>query len=478
MTVALAILRRRWWILLLSVAACCAAAVGVASLRSPSSSAQATLLVPPSFGSQTPGAASEATALASTYAQLIPEDAAIAHAVARRLGVDDDEVRRSISADRDGKSAVLRVSYEDASRETAIRGAQALGIVLTRAVPDGSAVASRSLLLAQTPDSARSATSDLTPSGVETTRRWRASARVVVNSGAGPTSPANADGATRLARTYAGILADDDAVATRVARTLDTTAGSVRSHVTISNDANTSLLRVRYRAATASGAVAGATAFARTVSSADPPGSNLAAGALSIVRLPASASEGGGITVRDALPIGVVLGLVIGLVLVLARERADRRIDSPADLADELGVPATSLRSLAPGAAGTLLRRWRDLNGDGPATRVALVGAGRDHDSDVASIAERLARAGKDAHIETTVGYAGRDEESGGEGVVMMLPNGTGAEGAAMASDLVVLLVDEGARARQVRAVAGGLGGLGRAPVWALLTPRTRRWRS
>jgi hypothetical protein len=56
-----------------------------------------------------------------------------------------------------------------------------------------------------------------------------------------------------------------------------------------------------------------------------------------------------------------------------------------------------------------------------------------------------------------------------------MVPNGSGPEGAAMASDLVVLIVREGSRASAVRATSSGLDGLGRAPVWALLAPRKRR---
>jgi capsular polysaccharide biosynthesis protein len=311
-----------------------------------------------------------------------------------------------------------------------------------------------------------------------------ATTEVLVSSGAGPASPANADGATRLARTYAGILADDTAVAATVATALGATSDAVRDHVTISNDSSTSLLRIDYRAPTKADAVAGARAFARAVT-ADPPASpNLATGALKVVRLPTA--TGGGPAPkpsnRKVIPVGVVLGLILGLILVLARERADRRIDDPADLADELGVPATALRSLGDDAAGTLLRRWQAIDGDRPTTRVALVSADVGGGSDTArldAVASRLVAAGRETHVETTVLHAGRDVPAHGDpdGVVVMVPNGSGPEGAAMASDLVVLIVGEGARASTVRATSSGLSGLGRAPVWALLAPRKHRRR-
>jgi capsular polysaccharide biosynthesis protein len=475
-----AVVRRRGWIVVVSVIVVAAAVVGLSSLRSSSATAEATLLVPPSFGATTPGAASEATSLATTYTRLIPADAAITAAVAGRLGVSPARVRDAVSVRRNGRTAVLRATYTASTPTAATRGARALARVLTRAIPEDSAVASGSLLLASTPAGKPRRHG----------RRYAATTEVVVNSGAGPASPANADGATRLARTYAGILADDAAVAAAVAKTLGTTADDVRSNVTVTNDSSTSLLRIDYRAPTKAAAVAGAVAFANAVSAAEPASPNLAPGALEVVRMPSATgtapggdgAAGTSASDRKAIAVGIVLGLVLGLILLLARERADRRIDDPGELADELGVPATSLRSLGDDAAGTLLRRWQALDGDRPTTRIALIGAGaagRSGDPVLDAVADRLATAGRETHIETTVRHAGRDLAAGGDpdGVVVMVPNGSGPENAAMASDLVVLLVDEGARASTVRAASSGLGGLGRAPVWALLAPRGRRRR-
>lgn len=474
MRAAWAVARRRGWIVVVCVIAVTAAAVGLASLRSSSATAEATLLVPPSFGATTPGAASEATALAVTYTRAIPADSSIAAAVAKRLGggLDAAAVSDAISVRRDGRTAVLRVSYRAPTAAGATRGARALSRVLTTGIPTGSSVADGSLLLASA------------PTGTPRRRgsRYVATTEVLVSSGAGPASPANADGATRLARTYAGILADDSTLAGAVAKELDTTADHVRDHVTISNDASTSLLRIDYQAPTKSAAVAGAVAFARAVSGDPPASPNLAAGALRVVRLP-TASGGGAApkpSNRKVIPVGIIFGLILGLILVLARERADRRIDDPADLADELGVPATALRTLGDDAAGTLLRRWQAIDGDRPTTRVALVSADVTGGSDTArldAVATRLAAAGRETHIETTVRHAGRDFATSGDpdGVVVMVPNGSGPEGAAMASDLVVLIVGEGARASTVRATSSGLSGLGRAPVWALLAPRKHR---
>lgn len=460
-----AVLRRRGWILVLTTIAVTAAVAAVASVRSTSSTAEATLLVPPSFGSQTPGQADQATALAETYARLVPADAAIARAVARRVDAPVGEVRAAISARQRAGTALLRVAFASASAERAERGARALADVLSSAIPEGSSIAGGSLLLVSPPADAELRDGE-----------YVAIAEVVVNSGAGPMTPANADGATRLARTYAGILADDTAVVRAVGERLGVSAAAVRSRVSIINDESTSLLRVDYRAPTEREAVAGARAFARAVSGADPVSPNLAPGSLSIVRLPEATGGAAGSQIRGAIPIGVVLGLALGLVLVVARERADRRIDDPADLAEELGCPATSLRALSDAAAATLLRRWRALDGDRSTTRVALVGVGRPASAVADAVADRLALAGRETEIPTAVLHGwGPGGDAAGPEVVVVVPNGSGPEGAALASDLVVLLVREGDRASAVRAASSGMRGLGREPTWALLAPRRAR---
>ncbi len=118
-------LRRRGWILVVSVAAVSALALLIASTRPGDYSAQTVLLVPSSFGGQTPGNSDQATTLAGTYADLIGRDAALAGALGARLGIPTTSVGRHLRVHQHADSALLTVSYVGDYCDDARRGAAA-----------------------------------------------------------------------------------------------------------------------------------------------------------------------------------------------------------------------------------------------------------------------------------------------------------------------------------------------------------------
>ena len=260
-------LRRRGWILVVSVAVVCGLALLIASARPGDFSAQSVLLVPSSFGGQTPGNSDQATSLAGTYADLIGRDSALAGALAARIGIPTTAVARHLRVHQHTDSALLTVSYVGDRRDDARRGAAALAATFRAGVPANSSIAQNAVLLVRPAAAAQRLDGG----------RWSARVLLVVNSGAGPSSPANADGAARLARSYASVLRSDDALHDAIGRDLGLSRKAVADHLSVSNDENTSILRAAFRAPTATKAIAGARAFAHNLTTDPPATPNVAA---------------------------------------------------------------------------------------------------------------------------------------------------------------------------------------------------------
>jgi capsular polysaccharide biosynthesis protein len=459
-------LRRRGWLVLVSMVAVGAIAYGVASLQAATYSAESVLSVSPALGPSGPGSASQAAELAITYASAVPEDERLESLLDERIGSGG-----SIDARAEDDTSVLRVDYTTASESEAVEGAGLIADALSAEAPTSSSVAPGSLDVVRKP-------TDADPVGGE----WRATAVMLVPSGAGQASAVNADQANTLAASYAGAIPADDKVLEATAEAVGASRAEVEANLSIVNPSDTSLLQVTFKSDTPRGADKGATAVAKLVSSEQPEASTVLPSSLDVVSLPETAGQTSSNAVLF-IPIGVLLGLALGLVLVFTWERSDPHVRDPRDLTAQIGCPASPVDRLSPDAAAALLERWAGLTERVPA-HIAVLPANGKAEAATGEAIKLLLDSGGSA-----VGYEdGRAAGRGGDGarpaadalsdvvLVQAAPPGTGsaAEVVALGCDLTVVVATKGMRATEVRALAEELGNFGIVPAWALLAPR--RW--
>ncbi|MEO5574602.1 MAG: Wzz/FepE/Etk N-terminal domain-containing protein [Gaiellaceae bacterium] len=118
--------------------------------------AVAVVLVPARAARTGPGNAGEASNLATTYADLIPEDRVILASVAEELDLDPEAVRRNTAVNHDFDTSILRLSFTDPDPELALAGARILAESVTGPEPVSPRIAPRSLALVHLPTAARS----------------------------------------------------------------------------------------------------------------------------------------------------------------------------------------------------------------------------------------------------------------------------------------------------------------------------------
>ena len=116
--------------------------------------AQSVLFVPPTPTVGGPGNAGEAANLATTYADLIPEDRVILQHVADRVGRDLDTVRARLAVTHDFDTSILRISFSDPDAEVALAGARVLADSVTGRRPVSTRIAPRSLSIVHVPTAA------------------------------------------------------------------------------------------------------------------------------------------------------------------------------------------------------------------------------------------------------------------------------------------------------------------------------------
>jgi hypothetical protein len=304
-----------------------------------------------------------------------------------------------------------------------------------------------------------------------------AEAVAIIPAGAGEDGPGDAVQATQLAQTYVEAIPIDDSVTNAIAEAIDRPVEDVEESITVVGNPETSVLRLRYEDTERDRAVAAAGALLEGVSGRRPDAQSVAPGSLRVVSEPSVLRESAGGS-SAAIPIGVILGLGLGLVLMVAWERSDPRIDGPEELADAAGTPATALDDVAPGNIDALLDRWRRLAGDGGGRQVIGLLAGTRRSEDlVRPTANEL--AGLSAANGHTLRVATSSSSNGSEpGLVVVtggMPGGPAA-GEAVATDasVVVVAVERGARATEIRATLAVLEQFGARPAWALLTQKMR----
>jgi capsular polysaccharide biosynthesis protein len=290
--------------------------------------------------------------------------------------------------------------------------------------------------------------------GAHHTTSYRATATLVVQSGASVAGPGSANDAQTLAVTYAALLPRDQAVVDRVASDLGVPASTVSRSLGVQAESGTALLQVKYTAPTAARAVAGADAVARAVSSLEPTGRAIAGGSVAVVSVAGTASPSDPLY-HYALPLGAILGLFVGAGMVLVAERVDRRVDDP----ETLGEAASTHASPRPGglSATELARALDGEVGSGP----------------VAVVPMRPAEASAANHLADELTAAWPDGQAGPP-VTAGLPFAV-APDAVDSAAATVLVVGAGERHRAVVEAADRLRLQRRGPVWSVLVARRRR---
>ncbi|HEV7461468.1 MAG TPA: hypothetical protein VGN78_13105 [Solirubrobacteraceae bacterium] len=306
----------------------------------------------------------------------------------------------------------------------------------------------------------------------------------------------NANDATKLAITYAGVIPSDQRVLQRVAAATRRPVSDVANRVTVVNDTDAAVLRLRYKGDDPGSALRGAQALAAAVTQRPAASPNLPARSLSLVRpprRPAAAVPASSV----AVPVGVVLGIVLGIVLLLAWERSDGRIGRREELSDVLAVPGSALDDLPEPAVGALLERWTRL-AEAPSPRIGIVpltsdlfGAARHAAIRIQAGAGSIGRwvsiveAGDAAAMVSTMqsnGHGHADSSEPPDAATLVVggaPESAAAgEALALSCDLIVVVASPGSRVRRVRSAAAVLRRFGVRPAWALLIkdgPLTRR---
>jgi hypothetical protein len=296
----------------------------------------------------------------------------------------------------------------------------------------------------------------------------------IVPAGASEEGPGNATQATQLAQTYVEAIPEDGAVIAYIAKQIGRSEDEVADGITVVGNPATSVLRLQYEDTDRGRALKADQALLDSVTGRKPRGESVAPRSLNVVHDPLILRETAGAT-SAAIPVGVILGLALGLVLVVAWERSDPRIDGPSELAEAASTPATALGDVAPGNIDALLERWRRLpgNGHGPQVVGLLAATTRSEDL-VRPAANELARMSASSGQLLRVGNSGGDS---GEGLVIItggVPGGPSA-GEAVAADasVVVVAVERGARAAELRGTLSVLEQFGATPAWALLVKRS-----
>jgi len=142
-------LKRRCWLLLFCVLAGTAGGFVARSFQTSMYSARSVIVVATGASQQGPGNANDAIALALTDASILPSDQALLRAVSQKIGVPASEVADHLSASVEAGTSVILVSFDASSPAAAVRGADAVGRLITSRSEKISAIPNGSLSLVQ-----------------------------------------------------------------------------------------------------------------------------------------------------------------------------------------------------------------------------------------------------------------------------------------------------------------------------------------
>jgi capsular polysaccharide biosynthesis protein len=359
-------LRGGWWIVVGSIVIVVAAAAAVESARSIDYRSTVVLSVPPSLGRAEAGDVGASSALAGSLRQIIPSDVDVQRNLAQELGIDRDTAANGIDVSQPGDSTVLRLTYRAGRASAALEGAEALARA-TRAAAGNGDIPADSIRILELPRDTRFAAGREQP--------YSAAAVVVVRDPAAASAVMDADGARRLATTYAILVSEDDAVLRAVRRAVER-AGEAADGLEIeaTNETDTSILDVSVTGPDRMAVLSGARAVARALTGPDPASANIVPRSLSTVRVPDAppAAQAASSATTTLIAAGVA-GLLLGLVALVGWERRQRRVAHGRDVTRLLDVPASAVSLDDGDAGGDLVRQWTASGSRPPA--VALVPA-------------------------------------------------------------------------------------------------------
>jgi capsular polysaccharide biosynthesis protein len=310
------------------------------------------------------------------------------------------------------------------------------------------------------------------------TGRYTARVSAVVPPNPTQEGAGDADSAIKLATTYAGLLPEDTKVLNYVAKRSNLSQADVRHGLTVTNDQNSAVIRVRFRAKNAGAAASAARAFASAVSGPSPISDSIAPRSLSVVKMPEPGDAPAGHSTKT-VAIGLILGLALGILLLIAWERTDPRFDSARRLSEGLGTPVSEFDLMSPGSVVALIDRWHRLTGHSPA-RVAVLAAVPRAEPVIGSVIDRLAESALDDGRAVT---DGRGVSGFGpvtiDGTLTLVAGGTpgtdaAGERLAASADMTVLVVPRGTRGAKVSRALALLDQFAVKPEWALIVRAVR----
>jgi capsular polysaccharide biosynthesis protein len=453
-------LRRRGWLIATSSVACALIAVAIASVLPDKYTAEAIVAVPASSGNSLVGV-DGATKLARTYAQLIPSDGVTLSAIGRQLRMSEKAVERRIQVTNEPGTSLLRVKFLGRSAKEAVQGAKTAAALLTDGKQLSATLDSGFMTIVRLPERAQ-ATGAAPLSHV-------AEAVLLIPPTAGGGGPGNAGEAANLATSYADLIPADRLIAQRLAQEIGGDPDVVESNITVTNDFNTTIVRLSFSDGDPQVALKGARFLAESVSGSAPVSPQIAPRSLTIVRLPSEVTSQAMGTPAVAV-LGAILGAVLGVILLLAWERSDPRIDDLETLEAEIACPTTSLEHASPESTAALLDRWIALAGTEPA-HVALLPVSANAEPAAVRACDELARVAQSSRRVSAVESPSPTPEAAP--IVLGLGGIPGSdragEGLAIRSDVSVLVVTKGTRIADLRRTLGVLEQYGVAPVWAVM---------
>ncbi len=147
-------LLRRSWLVVLALVAGSAGGWYAGRHAGTSYGAEAVVVVQSGAGKAGPGSASDAMALATTYAALIPKDASILSAAGGVLNMSNAAVAKALDVTVESGTSLLQINFTASSATKSVAGAQAVAHAIASAKPLTAAIAVGSVAVVSLPSSA------------------------------------------------------------------------------------------------------------------------------------------------------------------------------------------------------------------------------------------------------------------------------------------------------------------------------------
>jgi capsular polysaccharide biosynthesis protein len=285
-----------------------AVAVAVFHFKPESHTAKGVLVVPPaglaSVGSNPTGSVQ----LATTYAAVLQTDAQLYGRAAKQLRVRPATLQRAVAVAAVPGSSAIDVVVRSSTPVQSERFASAIKAALAQPIEGDQAEVSTQQLQAV---SGAVTAAPAAGGGFESRLRY------VIAAGGSP----NPDAANRLAADYAGLISEDDASLAPAAQSIGVSVNDLRGDLTITNDVNTSLVRLSLSRPTYASARTALVTLMNGLTAARPVSAAIAPSSLSVVHLPDADPPKSRWALATVIGLSAVVGLGLGLILASVRRR-------------------------------------------------------------------------------------------------------------------------------------------------------------